>query len=170
MRAIELSEMMRKGKVTPIPVETMPYSPSSTCQRRCPTMASSRTSGPGHGDDQLPSSAGAMTGNHDDLPEEEPFLILFVWVLFLMLHSFVSSQFEDPRQGIVKTVGLDQSATELLTGSEIDAFKANLELRALTICKPISILPVWIDWTNSSPDSLPNSSGSYLMPDAFYFS
>ena len=36
-------------------------------------------------------------------------------------------------EGIVKTVGLDQSATELLTGSEIDAFKANLELRALTI-------------------------------------
>jgi len=33
---------------------------------------------------------------------------------------------------IVKTVGLDQSATELLTGSEIDSFKANLELRALT--------------------------------------
>ncbi|MCK9434675.1 MAG: hypothetical protein M0R32_07610, partial [Candidatus Cloacimonetes bacterium] len=33
----------------------------------------------------------------------------------------------------VKTVGLDQSATELLTGSEIDAFKAKLELRALTV-------------------------------------
>ena len=36
-------------------------------------------------------------------------------------------------EGIVKTVGLDQSATELLTGSEIDAFKAKLELRALNI-------------------------------------
>ncbi len=36
-------------------------------------------------------------------------------------------------EGIVKTVGLDQSATELLTGSEIDAFKANIELRALTV-------------------------------------
>ncbi len=36
-------------------------------------------------------------------------------------------------EGIVKTVGLDQSATELLTGSEIDAFKAKLELRALII-------------------------------------
>jgi hypothetical protein len=35
-------------------------------------------------------------------------------------------------EGIVKTVGLDQSATELLTGGEIDSFKANLELRALT--------------------------------------
>ena len=35
-------------------------------------------------------------------------------------------------EGIVKTVGLDQSATELLTGSEIDAFKTSLELRALT--------------------------------------
>jgi hypothetical protein len=36
-------------------------------------------------------------------------------------------------EGIVKTVGLDQSATELLTGAEIDAFKANLEKRALTL-------------------------------------
>jgi len=36
-------------------------------------------------------------------------------------------------EGIFKTVGLDQSATELITGSEIDAFKANLELRALTV-------------------------------------
>jgi hypothetical protein len=36
-------------------------------------------------------------------------------------------------EGIVKTVGLDQSATELLTGSEIEAFKINLELRALTV-------------------------------------
>jgi hypothetical protein len=35
-------------------------------------------------------------------------------------------------EGIVKTVGFDQSATEPLTGSEIDAFKAKLELRALT--------------------------------------
>jgi hypothetical protein len=36
-------------------------------------------------------------------------------------------------EGIVKTVGLDQSATELLTGAEIDAFKSKLELRALTV-------------------------------------
>ncbi|MCK9336009.1 MAG: hypothetical protein M0Q99_11945 [Candidatus Cloacimonetes bacterium] len=38
-------------------------------------------------------------------------------------------------EGIVKTIGLDQSATELLTGSEIDAFKAKLELRALTLLR-----------------------------------
>ena len=50
-----------------------------------------------------------------------------------MLHStteFLNLKTLD--EGIVKTVGLDQSATEMLTGSEIDAFKANLELRALT--------------------------------------
>ena len=39
-------------------------------------------------------------------------------------------------EGIVKTVGLDQSATELLTGAEIDAFKAGLEKRALTLLIP----------------------------------
>ncbi|MCB5258862.1 MAG: hypothetical protein LHW48_00100, partial [Candidatus Cloacimonetes bacterium] len=51
-----------------------------------------------------------------------------------MLHS--TAEFLNLKtlgEGIVKTVGLDQSATELLTGSEIDAFKANLELRALTV-------------------------------------
>ncbi len=51
-----------------------------------------------------------------------------------MLHS--TAEFLNLKtlgEGIVKTVGLDQSATELLTGSEIDAFKANLELRALNI-------------------------------------
>ena len=71
---------------------------------------------------------------HEDMPEEEPFLVSFRFgFCFLMLHS--TCEFLNLKtlgEGIVKTVGLDQSATELLTGSEIDAFKANLELRALT--------------------------------------
>jgi hypothetical protein len=70
---------------------------------------------------------------HEDMPEEEPFLISFRFGFsFLMLYS--TAEFLNLKtlgEGIVKTVGLDQSATELLTGSEIDAFKANLELRAL---------------------------------------
>ena len=70
----------------------------------------------------------------DDMPEEEPFLISFRFgFCFLMLYS--TCEFLNLKtlgEGIDKTVGLDQSATELLTGSEIDAFKANLELRALT--------------------------------------
>ena len=74
---------------------------------------------------------------HDDLPEEEPFLISFRFgFCFLMLHS--TAEFLNLKtlgEGIVKTVGLDQSATELLTGSEIDAFKAKLELRALTLLR-----------------------------------
>ncbi len=73
----------------------------------------------------------------DDLPDEEPFLISFRFgFCFLMLHS--TCEFLNLKtlgEGIVKTVGLDQSATELLTGSEIDAFKANLELRALTVLR-----------------------------------
>ena len=72
---------------------------------------------------------------NDDLPEDDPLLISFRFgFCFLMLHS--TCEFLNLKtlgEGIVKTVGLDQSATELLTGSEIDAFKANLELRALTI-------------------------------------
>jgi len=71
---------------------------------------------------------------HDDLPEDEPLLVSFRFGFsFMMLYS--TAEFLNLKtlgEGIVKTVGLDQSATELLTGSEIDAFKANLELRALT--------------------------------------
>ncbi len=74
---------------------------------------------------------------HEDMPEEEPFLISFRFgFAFLMLHS--TCEFLNLKtlgEGIVKTVGLDQSATELLTGSEIDAFKAKLELRALTLLR-----------------------------------
>jgi hypothetical protein len=70
----------------------------------------------------------------EDMSEEEPFLVSFRFgFCFLMLHS--TAEFLNLKtlgEGIVKTVGIDQSATELLTGSEIDAFKANLELRALT--------------------------------------
>jgi len=70
----------------------------------------------------------------NDYPDDDPFLISFRFgFCFLMLHS--TCEFLNLKtlgEGIVKTVGLDQSATELLTGSEINAFKANLELRALT--------------------------------------
>jgi hypothetical protein len=69
----------------------------------------------------------------EDMPEEGPFLISFRFgFCFLMLHS--TAEFLNLKtlgEGIVKTVGLDQSATELLTGGEIDALKTNLELRAL---------------------------------------
>jgi hypothetical protein len=70
----------------------------------------------------------------EDMPEDDTLLISFRFgFCFLMLHS--ACEFLNLKtlgEGIVKTVGLDQSATELLTGSEIDAFKTNLELRALT--------------------------------------
>jgi hypothetical protein len=73
----------------------------------------------------------------NDYPEDDPFLISFRFgYSFLMLQS--TCEFLNLKtlgEGIVKTVGLDQSATELLTGSEIDAFKGKLELRALTLLR-----------------------------------
>ena len=73
----------------------------------------------------------------NDYPEDDPFLISFRFgFCFLMLQS--TCEFLNLKtlgEGIVKTLGLDQSATELLTGSEIDAFKAKLELRALTLLR-----------------------------------
>lgn len=72
-----------------------------------------------------------------DYTDDDPFLISFRFgFCFLMLQS--TCEFLNLKtlgEGIVKTVGLDQSATELLTGSEIDAFKAKLELRALTLLR-----------------------------------
>ena len=73
----------------------------------------------------------------NDYPDDDPFLISFRFgYSFLMLQS--TCEFLNLKtlgEGIVKTVGLDQSATELLTGSEIEAFKAKLELRALTLLR-----------------------------------
>jgi hypothetical protein len=73
----------------------------------------------------------------NDYPDDDPFLVSFRFgFCFLVLQS--TCEFLNLKtlgEGIVKTVGLDQSATELLTGSEIDAFKANLELRALTLLR-----------------------------------
>ena len=67
--------------------------------------------------------------------EEDPLYIAFRFAYcFYMLYS--TCEFLNLKtlgEGIVKTVGLDQSATELLTGVEIDAFKSKLELRALTV-------------------------------------
>ena len=73
----------------------------------------------------------------NDYPDDDPFLVSFRFgFCFLMLNS--TCEFLNLKtlgEGIVKTVGLDQSATELLTGSKIDAFKAKLELRALTLLR-----------------------------------
>jgi len=66
--------------------------------------------------------------------EDDPLYIAFRFAYcFYMLHSTLEFlNLKTLGEGIVKTVGLDQSATELLTGAEIDAFKSKLELRALT--------------------------------------
>ena len=70
--------------------------------------------------------------------EDDPLYISFRFgYCFYMLHS--TCEFLNLKtlgEGIVKTVGLDQSATELLTGAEIDAFKAGLEKRAFTLLIP----------------------------------
>lgn len=51
---------------------------------------------------------------------------------FLMLASVAEFlNLKTVGEGIVKTVGLDSSATELLTGDEVEAFKRRMELRGL---------------------------------------
>lgn len=55
---------------------------------------------------------------------------------FMMLESVAEFlNLKTLGEGIVKSIGLDSSATELLTGAEIEAFKAKLEIRALSLLK-----------------------------------
>ncbi len=76
---------------------------------------------------------------------------------FLMLNSTCEFlNLKTVGQGIVKTIGLDSSATALLTGGEIDAFKDSLETRALTLLKAY-LSPVGIarmDALNPKPRKL----------------
>ncbi len=73
----------------------------------------------------------------DDLEGSEPVYVAFRYAYaFLLLESVAEFlNLKTVGEGIVKTVGLDQSATELLTGAEIEAFKLGLEARALSMLK-----------------------------------
>ncbi len=56
------------------------------------------------------------------------FLMLFSVAEFLNLKTV--------GEGIVKTIGIDQAATELLTGAEIEDFKKKILIRALEAMAP----------------------------------
>jgi hypothetical protein len=73
----------------------------------------------------------------DDLNEDDPLYVAFRYsYAFLLLESVAEFlNLKTLGEGIVKSIGLDSSTTELLTGAEIEAFKAKLELRALTLLK-----------------------------------
>lgn len=75
-----------------------------------------------------------LLASTEEVVEDTPLVVAFRFAYcFLMLHS--TAEFLNLKtlgEGIVKSIGLDQSATELLSGHEIEAWKAKLELRALT--------------------------------------
>lgn len=74
----------------------------------------------------------------DDLETSDPIYVAFRYgYAFLMLESVTEFlNLKTLGEGIVKSIGLDSAATELLTGSEIEDFKRKLETRALTLLKP----------------------------------
>lgn len=56
---------------------------------------------------------------------------------FLMLYSVAELlNLKTVGEGIVKTIGIDQAATELLTGAEIEDFKNKILIRALEALAP----------------------------------
>lgn len=74
----------------------------------------------------------------DDLETSDPLYVAFRYgFAFLMLESVTEFlNLKTLGEGIVKSIGLDSAATELLTGAEIEDFKRKLETRALTLLKP----------------------------------
>jgi len=68
-----------------------------------------------------------------DVPDDDQLCTAFRFgYAFLMLASVVEFlNLKTLGEGIVKTTGFDAQSTELLTGSEIEAFKSTLERRAL---------------------------------------
>lgn len=73
----------------------------------------------------------------DDLEAGDAVYVAFRYgYAFLLLESVAEFlNLKTLGEGIVKSIGLDSSATELLTGAEIEAFKAKLETRALSLLK-----------------------------------
>lgn len=56
---------------------------------------------------------------------------------FLMLYSVAEFlNLKTVGEGIVKTIGIDQAATELLTGAEIEDFKNKILIRSLEALSP----------------------------------
>ncbi len=73
----------------------------------------------------------------DDLEAGDAVYVAFRYgYAFLLLESVAEFlNLKTLGEGIVKSIGLDSSATELLTGAEIEEFKSKLETRALSLLK-----------------------------------
>ncbi|MCD4818660.1 MAG: hypothetical protein K8S23_08200 [Candidatus Cloacimonetes bacterium] len=55
----------------------------------------------------------------------------FAYCYYLLASTIEFLNLKTIGEGIIKTTGLDQQSTELLSGSEIQSFKKNLEIQAL---------------------------------------
>ena len=77
------------------------------------------------------------TAGKDELDAGSALYVAFRYsYAFLMLESVAEFlNLKTLGEGIVKSIGLDSAATDLLTGDEIEDFKAKLELRALGLLK-----------------------------------
>lgn len=73
----------------------------------------------------------------EELEAGDPLYVAFRYgYAFLLLESVAEFlNLKTLGEGIVKSIGLDSAATELLTGAEIEDFKKKLEIRALGLLK-----------------------------------
>jgi len=73
----------------------------------------------------------AVQGDLGESDAEESYKFAYCYYLLVSTIQFLN--LKTIGEGIIKTTGLDQQSTELLTGSEIQSFKKNLEIQALEV-------------------------------------
>lgn len=71
----------------------------------------------------------AVQGDLGESDAEESYKFAYCYYLLASTIQFLN--LKTIGEGIIKTTGLDQQSTELLTGGEIRSFKKNLEIQAL---------------------------------------
>jgi len=65
--------------------------------------------------------------------EDVQYSFMFAYSYYLLVSAVEFLNLKTLGEGIIKSTGIDEQSTELLTGTEIKTFKKNLEIQALEL-------------------------------------
>jgi len=65
--------------------------------------------------------------------EDVQYSFMFAYSYYLLVSTVEFLNLKTLGEGIIKSTGIDEQSTELLTGTEIKSFKTNLEIQALEL-------------------------------------
>ena len=65
--------------------------------------------------------------------EDVQYSFMFAYCYYLLVSTVEFLNLKTLGEGIIKSTGIDEQSTELLTGTEIKSFKTNLEIQALEL-------------------------------------